>query len=47
MLEQDRLAPSLSAGEDGSVEAIDGRSLNLRQLSREGPVMLVFLRGFS
>lgn len=47
MLEQKKPAPALSARVDGSIEAIDGRSLNLSELSRKGPVMLVFLRGFS
>ena len=47
MLEQRTPAPPLSAREDGSIVTIDGRTLSLEQLHRRGPVMLVFLRGFS
>jgi hypothetical protein len=36
------------AGDSGvSARTIDGAPLSLSQLTREGPVLLVFLRGFS
>ena len=40
-------APALSAGPDRSIQTIDGRTIELGQLAREGPVVLVLLRGFS
>lgn len=45
MLKTDQSAPALSA--DGAVHSIDGRTLRLDELSRQGPVMVVLLRGFS
>jgi hypothetical protein len=47
MLQQGQKAPSLSQGADGSIQAIDGRTLSLDGPGREGPVVLVLLRGFS
>lgn len=47
MLQAGQKAPSLSARSDGSIQTIDGRTLTLDTLGREGPVVLVLLRGFS
>jgi hypothetical protein len=47
MLHQGQKAPSISQRADGSIRAIDGRTLTLDGQGREGPVVLVLLRGFS
>jgi hypothetical protein len=47
MLKAGEMAPELRDAEGDPVHGVDGEPVQIEELRSEGPVVLVFLRGFS